>query len=137
MVQMKGKFTRIVSLLFTNFISHMVQMKVRYIFNVNTVNILYIPHGSDESHILMSLDETTVVFISHMVQMKVIIALLTISIVLFFISHMVQMKVDNLAKSIKDALNFISHMVQMKDQQSLQFIRHGSYFISHMVQMKA
>ena len=45
--------------------------KVRYVFSVNIINILYIPHGSDESQFCPTSRAKPFGFISHMVQMKV------------------------------------------------------------------
>ncbi len=97
--------------------------------------ILYIPHGSDETHTNKQTDKRNKTFISHMVQMKLpypipypIKALLYIPhgsdetqasrlgalTSLAFISHMVQMKHIYPATATPCTITFISHMVQMK-----------------------
>jgi len=96
------------------FISHMVQMKVGLLGLLCKTwkplyptwfrwkgsctkefwhnDILYIPHGSDESIVEYQNNRSDVSFISHMVQMKVLRKLLRRLVLKTFISHMVQMK---------------------------------------------
>ena len=134
---MKGNYTALKIIVYTNFISHMVQMKVITDIQRKT------PHQQ--------------CFISHMVQMKGILMGLPRSLFQRFISHMVQMKVYPFLNRNPISSNFISHMVQMKGSGAFRFgsdwflyIPHGSdeslfplssnlthhNFISHMVQMK-
>jgi len=56
--------------------------------------ILYIPHGSDESERVYPKLVKPLSFISHMVQMKVILYICPSIKISIFISHMVQMKGD-------------------------------------------
>ena len=96
---------------------------------------LYIPHGSDNTlSCLCSLLKTSN-FISHMVQIirKKFLGFKCLCVC--FISHMVQIIPDNTAPSILPANFFISHMVQI-----ILIARNTPHiialtFISHMVQI--
>jgi len=54
------------------FISHMVQIKHEYLATKNKLVILYIPHGSDKTPLIIKTPSIHPYFISHMVQIKLL-----------------------------------------------------------------
>ena len=98
------------------FISHMVQIILcKKRGQSNSFNILYIPHGSDNT-------SSTVRFVSWSI--------------IFFISHMVQIIRTAWIGAYCLCRYFISHMVQIIPGNTITFEHlDNSYFISHMVQI--
>ena len=105
------------------FISHMVQMKVgmAVIFFWSFFS-LYIPHGSDESIIMISLVVSDFCFISHMVQMKADKEYYYRVLRLLYIPHGSD-ESRSINISYQLLISFISHMVQMKGHYRLQCLQ--------------
>ena len=136
MVQMKGKFTRIVLLLFTNFISHMVQMKglaVQFALGMIITFISHMVQMKDDVCIVFdwknrfslyptwfrwkikriyTISEFETALYPTWFRWKRLLKTLMTSLLCSFISHMVQMKV------VKSHLNSFL--------QFLLYIPHGS-----------
>ncbi len=116
----------------SDFISHMVQMKVKTVHSRKFHHKrLYIPHGSDERSPCSSISFSRPSFISHMVQMKGGYWQCGVVQNFLFISHMVQMKVILAVFFLFQYRHFISHMVQMKGFLPMTSKPFASLYIPH------
>ena len=119
--------------------------------------LLYIPHGSDNTHFYFLAIPVSILFISHMVQIIQHCPYAFQFALLLFISHMVQiilftksvcpfcisLYIPHGSDNTKLPLNtislldfhFISHMVQIILPQLSHNTPHYNNFISHMVQI--
>jgi len=78
------------------------------------LEFLYIPHGSDERHLLVCLLHITLyLYIPHGSD-ESLYKVFNATLRIVFISHMVQMKEGKGCLKLPTMKYFISHMVQMK-----------------------